>query len=108
MAKRLLLPLLLLMLAYLQYRLWVGQGSMEEVARLERELAQQRAHNAELEARNAKIRAEVKALKNDLSAVEARARQELGYIRDGETYYLFVDQDQLHEQAPAPDTEAGQ
>ena len=41
--------------------------------------------------RHAELAAEVQALKSGLDAVEARARTELGMIKNGETFYLVVD-----------------
>lgn len=87
---RLLVILLLLMLVILQYRLWVGQGSLAEVAHLERQIQRQQARIAEMEERNAVLQAEVQSLKKGLEAVEARARRDLGMIREGETFYQVV------------------
>jgi cell division protein FtsB len=39
--------------------------------------------------RNAKMTAEVLALKSDSAAFEARARSELGMVREGEVFYLI-------------------
>ena len=87
---RLLVILLLLMLVILQYRLWVGQGSLAEVAHLERQIERQRNRIADMEARNARLQAEVASLKKGLEAVEARARRDLGMIKEGETFYQVV------------------
>lgn len=87
---RLLMILLLLMLVVLQYRLWVGQGSLAEVAHLERQIERQRNRIAEMEERNARLQAEVKSLKQGLEAVEARARRDLGMIKEGEIFYQVI------------------
>ncbi|MCR9277508.1 MAG: septum formation initiator family protein [Pseudomonadaceae bacterium] len=54
-------------------------------------LQQQQNANRELAEDNAVLLQEVRALRTDLSIVEARAREELGMIKDGETFY-FVDE----------------
>ena len=41
---------------------------------------------------NQQLAAEVKALKTGLDEVEARAREELGMVKPGETFYLVVDE----------------
>lgn len=87
---RLLIALLLVIFLVLQYRLWVGQGSLAEVASLERQIQRQQARIAEMEERNAMLRAEVESLKKGLDAVEARAREDLGMIKEGETFYQVV------------------
>ncbi|MDJ0738476.1 MAG: cell division protein FtsB [Gammaproteobacteria bacterium] len=83
--------LLLLVLLGLQFRLWVGDGSLAEVASLKRQLAQQRSELSDLRERNATLQAEVDDLKQGLAAIEARARSELGLIREGETYFQLLD-----------------
>ena len=87
---RLLALLLAVMLLVLQYRLWVGRGSLAEVDHLERQIEHQRARIAEMEARNAQLRAEVDSLKHGLDAIEARARLDLGMIKEGETFYQVI------------------
>ncbi len=87
---RLLIGVLLVLLVLLQYRLWVGKGSLAEVRALERQLAEQQARITALEARNRALRAEVESLRKDDDAIEARARSELGLIRDGETYFQLI------------------
>ncbi|RTZ72614.1 MAG: cell division protein FtsB [Gammaproteobacteria bacterium] len=90
---RLLTILLLVMFFVLQYRQWVGQGSLAEVASLERRIQRQQARIAEMEERNAMLRAEVESLKKGLDVVEARAREDLGMIREGETFYQVIPKD---------------
>lgn len=88
---RILTALLVLILLGLQYRLWVGPGSFAEVDRLRQRIAVQQSDNEQLALRNERLQGEVHSLKNGLSAVEARARSELGLIRRGETFYLVVE-----------------
>ncbi len=80
----------MLLLLALQFRLWVGEGSLAEVAVLERQLARQRTELSQLQERNAALQAEVDDLKAGLSAIEARARSELGLVRPDETYYQLL------------------
>ncbi len=88
---RILLVILLTLLVALQYRLWVGEGSLAEVRTLQARVAEQHTKNAALKARNEALRAEVEDLKSGLAAIEERARSELGMIRDGEHFYQVVD-----------------
>ncbi|SFD06611.1 cell division protein FtsB [Thiohalospira halophila DSM 15071] len=83
--------LLALLLVGLQFRLWSDEGGLPEVWRLEAAVAEQGAANAELAERNRALRAEVEDLKRGLDAIEERARSELGMIREGETFFLLVD-----------------
>lgn len=88
---RWILILLLIMLAGLQYRLWIAQGSWADVAALERDLEEQKILNARLNERNEVLEKEIRDLKTGLSGVEERARSELGLIKEGETFYLIVE-----------------
>ena len=81
---------LLLLLGVMQWRLWFGEGSLREVSMLQRQLDAQRIELEDLQERNATLRAEVEDLKNGLAAIEARARSELGLIREGETYFQLL------------------
>jgi cell division protein FtsB len=83
--------LLLLILLGLQYRLWIGAGSLAEVASLGREIAEQQQQNDKLIGRNKRLENEVISLKSGLEAVEERARSELGMQKRGETFYLIVE-----------------
>jgi cell division protein FtsB len=87
---QLLFAVLILMLFGLQYRLWVGEGSLAEVSALRQQLADQRVELRNLQERNATLRAEVEDLKEGLAAIEARARSELGLIRQDETYFQLL------------------
>ena len=88
---QLVFALLLALLLVLQYRLWVGEGSLAEVATLKNQLAKQRDELRDLQERNATLQAEVDDLKQGVAAIEARARSELGLIREGETYFQLLD-----------------
>ncbi|NIB39799.1 cell division protein FtsB [Pseudomaricurvus alkylphenolicus] len=86
-----LIPILVILLAGLQYRLWVGEGSLAEVVRLSGEIETQRTENERLRERNRVLAAEVEGLKSGLDAVEERAREDLGMIKPGETLFMVVE-----------------
>ncbi|RRQ20038.1 cell division protein FtsB [Thiohalobacter thiocyanaticus] len=90
---RWLLLILALIFLGLQYKLWVGEGSLAEVWHLRGAVEQQRKENENLRERNRALDAEVRDLKQGLDAVEERARSELGMIRDGETFYQVIEPD---------------
>jgi cell division protein FtsB len=88
---RVLVVLGIVCVVYLQVRLWFSDVGVIESRTLSSRVEEQRARNAELAQRNETLAAEVQALKSGLDAVEARARSELGMIKEGETFYLVVD-----------------
>ena len=74
----------------LQWRLWFGEGSLQQVARLREEARAARAEVVRLQGRDRALAAEVADLKSGLDAVEERARSELGMIDEHETFFRFV------------------
>ncbi len=88
---RWLLWVLVILLVLLQYRLWVGDGSLAEVWDLYRQVENQKEENQRLHERNQALDAEVRDLKQGLEAIEERAREELGMVREDETFYQIVD-----------------
>ena len=89
---RVAIVVLTVLLLLLQYRLWVGDGSIIEVWRLSDSVAEQRAENNRLRQRNEALAAHVRDLKNGLAAIEERARRELGMIGEDEVFYQVVEQ----------------
>ena len=88
---RLLIGLLLVLLLFLQYRLWVGEGSLAEVINLKREIEEQARELVVLRERNRALQAEVEDLRSGLEAVEERARSELGLVKEGEVFYQVIE-----------------
>ena len=85
--------ILLIVLMALQYRLWVGEGSLANIARLQKEIEQQREENSRLKQMNVQLAKEVDALRLGYDAIEAKAREELGLVKEGETFFFFVDEE---------------
>ena len=87
---RILLAVLILVLILLQYKLWLGEGGFADIRRLEQKVAEQIEENAKLEQRNRELQAEVEDLREGYEAIEERARNELGMIREEEEFYQVV------------------
>ena len=79
-----------LLLFGLQVMLWTGQGSIAEVVALKRQIATFADANEQLRERNRRLEVEVAELKNGLDSVEEMAREELGLVRHGETFYVLI------------------
>ena len=91
---RWLIIILVVLLAGLQWRLWIGEGSLAHRAELNRQLQQQENDNQTLRQRNQLIATDVESLKTNLDAIEEKARADLGMIKQGETFYLVIDKNQ--------------
>ncbi len=85
------LPLiLLLLLIFLQYRLWFEAGGILDMMRLKKQMAIEQQENDKLKKRNQSLLLQVQHLQQNEDAVESRARQELGMVKKGETFYQVV------------------
>lgn len=78
-----------MLLLALQYKVWFGDAGYLEAASLRDQVERQRQRAELLAGRNRQLTAEVLALKAGHAAVESRARNDLGMIRRGETFYLL-------------------
>ncbi len=78
------------LIASLQYPLWLGKGSWLRVWDLNRQIAEQKEKNSALKARNDTLDAEVRDLKQGFAAIEERARSELGMIKQDEVFYQVI------------------
>ncbi len=101
-ALRIIVLVLVALLAWLQYRLWFGNGGAREVEALQQQVREQAHANAGLKQRNDTLAAEVVDLKSGEAAVEERARSELGMIKPGETFYRVVDSEQATTEEAQP------
>jgi len=81
---------LLVLLVWLQYKIWLQDGGIPEVLQLQQEVEEVKTEVQQLQERNSSLDAEVKDLKKGLDAIEERARSEMGMIKEGEIYYQVI------------------
>ena len=79
------------LLAALQYPMWLGKGGWLQVREIDRQVGVEREANAKLKARNDALDAEVRDLKTGFDAIEERARSELGMVRQDEVFFQLQD-----------------
>jgi cell division protein FtsB len=87
---RIFVVILSLTVVMLQGRLWLSDQGMHEVSRLQAALDAQAGANREQRERNRQLVAEVNNLKVGLTAIEERARSELGMVGRTETFFQVV------------------
>ena len=90
MDSRLVAALLIGLLAVVQAQLWLGRGSVGEVAQMQQRLAVQKAKNALAQQANEQLQAEVRDLQEGLDMVEEKARSELGMVKPNEILVQIV------------------
>lgn len=74
----------------LQYHLWFESGGIKDMMRLKELLAQQAIENDKLKKRNEELLFQIRRFQYSKDAAESRARNELGMIKKGETFYQVV------------------
>ena len=92
---RIITALLFIFLLILQHRLWFGKNSVPDYLDLKDEVARQQSDNDKLKQRNKLLYADTDDLKSGVEAIEERARNELGMIKEGETFFRIIPQDKV-------------
>ena len=88
----------MILIAALQYPLWLGKGSWLRVWDLNQQIEKQKEKNESLKARNGGMDEEVHDLKQGYGAIEERARTELGMVKQDEVFYQVVNPRDLNQQ----------
>lgn len=83
---------MLILFLLLQYRIWIGAYGVSDTHKINQEIERQRQTNLVLKQRNQLIDADIKDLKFAHESIEEHARNELGLIKDGETFFRLVEQ----------------
>ncbi len=82
--------ILLILLGLLQYRLWFGKNSVPDYLSLKEDVTRQHTANEKLRQRNKLLYADTDDLKLGLEAIEERARNELGMIKENEIFFRLI------------------
>ena len=90
MNSRAVAALLIGLLAVVQAQLWLGRGSVGDVAQMRQKLDEQKAKNAVAQQANERLASEVRDLQEGLETVEEKARSELGMVKPNEIYVQIV------------------
>lgn len=87
---KVIITILVVLLLYFQFKLWVGDGGIPDVMHVQNEVDNAKIEEKKLQERNKALAAEVRDLKQGLEAIEERARNELGMIKNDETFYQII------------------
>lgn len=82
--------ILVCLFCMLQYRLWFGKNSVPDFMIKNQQVTAQITQNSNLKQRNSLLKAEINDLKIGLDAAEEKARNGLGLIKKGETFYRVL------------------
>ena len=90
--------LLVLLLVMMQVNIWLTKDDYSRVTEIKELIQDQQKENNEMVSRNSQLKEEIKDLKDGYSAIEEKAREDIGMIKEGEEFYLLTE--------PRPDLEA--
>jgi cell division protein FtsB len=82
---------LVLVIVSLAWALLLGRGGLMRNREISGEISALQAANAAQKIKNDAMNAEVQDLQNGTDALEEHARTDLGMIRQGETFFRFVE-----------------
>jgi cell division protein FtsB len=88
---RILIAIIILLIIHLQYRLWFGDGSVAQINAYQQRLDDLKKQAQEKRERNEALYAEVLDLRKGEEAIEERAREELGMIKEDETFFQILE-----------------
>ncbi len=91
---------LLLIIAALQYRLWLGDGGVREYHETLQKIDDLQQEGERRKVRNAAVAADVKDLREGVDAIEERARYDLGMVRPDETFVQVFETPQPQHETP--------
>lgn len=83
-------PIVAILFVWLQYQLWFDETGVFSSMEMEEKIAEQVELNEAIEARNQVLAEEIIAIKSGLESIEAKARKELGMVKENETYFIVV------------------
>lgn len=90
-APKILISILILLIIQLQYRLWFGDGSIQQAKDYQQRLRHLKKQVHLKKERNEKLYAEVVDLRKGNEAIEERARYELGMVKETETFFQVIE-----------------
>lgn len=88
---KIIIAIIVLLIVHLQYRIWLGDGSVAEIEAYQQRLDVLQKQVEEKRQRNKALYAEVLDLRKGQEAIEERARDELGMIKEDETFFHVLE-----------------
>jgi cell division protein FtsB len=92
----------IVLVTLMQYPLWFGKGSWFRVWSLNHQIEAQKKTNTDNQIRNNVLNAEVSDLKQGFSAIEERARSELGMIKQDEIFFQVTNHEKDKKEIETP------
>ena len=81
----------------MQVNIWLTKDGYSRIVEIKKLMQDQQQENDEMSSRNSQLKEEIKDLKDGYAAIEEKAREDIGMIKEGEEFYLITE--------PRPDLE---
>ena len=81
----------------MQVNIWLTKDGYSRIVEIKGLIQDQQKENSEMASSNSQLKEEIKDLKDGFSAIEEKAREDIGMIKEGEEFYLITE--------PRPDLE---
>ena len=81
----------------MQVNIWLTKDGYSRIVEIKRLMQDQQQENDEMSSRNSQLKEEIKDLKDGYAAIEEKARENIGMVKEGEEFYLITE--------PRPDLE---
>jgi cell division protein FtsB len=88
---KIIIAIIILLIIHFQYRIWIGDGSVAQIDAYQQRLDVLKKQAEEKRQRNEALYAEVLDLRKGQEAIEERARDELGMIKEDETFFHVLE-----------------
>lgn len=88
---KIIVAIIILLIIHFQYRIWIGDGSVAQIEAYQQRLDVLKKQAEEKRQRNEALYAEVLDLRKGQEAIEERARDELGMIKEDETFFHVLE-----------------
>ena len=81
----------------MQVNIWLTKDGYSRIVEIKRLMQDQQQENDDMASRNSQLKEEIKDLKDGYAAIEEKARENIGMVKEGEEFYLITE--------PRPDLE---
>ncbi len=88
--KKLFAILLIILIIWLQYRIWIGANSRQKLAQINQEIELQKKQHQVLKQINETMKRENILLRSDPDILEEKAREKMGLVKKEEVFYRII------------------
>ena len=75
----------------MQVNIWLTKDGYSRIVEIKGLIQDQQKENNEIASRNSQLKEEIKDLKDGYAAIEEKAREDIGMIKEGEEFYFITE-----------------